>query len=147
MSQKTLILLKPDAVQKSLIGEIVARFERKGLKVVGIKMIQMSDALVTEHYDFLADKPFFPSMKAYMMSSPIVALAIEGFEAVKVVRALCGATNPVDALPGTIRGDFAKNIDNNIIHSSDSEETAAKELKRFFRDEEIFNYECALAVK
>lgn len=138
--QKTLILLKPDAVQKSLIGEILARFERKGYKVIGLKMMEMSEALVNEHYDFLMDKPFFPGIKAYMTSSPIVALALEGNEVIKGVRALCGATNPVEAAPGTIRGDFAKNIDNNIIHSSDSEETAERELARFFKNEELFDY-------
>jgi nucleoside-diphosphate kinase len=140
MSQRTLILLKPDAVQKSLIGEIVGRFERKGFKIVGLKLMNMTPALVDEHYDFLMDKPFFPFIKSYMTSSPIVALAVEGVDAVKVVRSMCGATNPVDALPGTIRGDFAKNIDNNIIHSSDSEETAGKELARFFQTEELFDY-------
>ena len=128
--QKTLILLKPDAVQKSLIGQILTRFEQKGYKVIGLKMMQMSEELVNEHYDFLMDKPFFPSIKSYMTSSPII----------KGVRMLCGATNPAEAGPGTIRGDFAKNIDNNIIHSSDSEETAAKELARFFKSEELFDY-------
>lgn len=138
--QKTLILLKPDAVQKSLIGQILTRFEQKGYKVIGLKMMQMSEALVNEHYDFLMDKPFFPSIKSYMTSSPIVALALEGTEVIKGVRTLCGATNPAEAMPGTIRGDFAKNIDNNIIHSSDSEETAVKELARFFKEGETFDY-------
>lgn len=138
--QKTLILLKPDAVQKSLIGAIVSRFEQKGLKVIGLKMMKMTEDLVNEHYDFLMDKPFFPNIKSYMTSSPIVALALEGHDVIKVVRNLCGATNPTEAAPGTIRGDYAKNIDNNIIHSSDSEETAAKELARFFKNEEIFDY-------
>lgn len=138
--QKTLILLKPDAVQKSLIGQILTRFEQKGYKVIGLKMMQMSEDLVNEHYDFLMDKPFFPNIKSYMTSSPIVALALEGTEVIKGVRTLCGATNPAEALPGTIRGDFAKNIDNNIIHSSDSEETAEKELARFFKEGETFDY-------
>lgn len=144
MAQQTLVLLKPDAVQKSFIGEILGRFERKGLKVIGLKMMAMTPELVDEHYDFLMDKPFFPFIKSYMTSSPIVAIALEGHEVVKVVRALCGATNPTDALPGTIRGDLAKNIDNNIIHSSDSEETATKELARFFQSEELFAYERTL---
>lgn len=138
--QKTLILLKPDAVQKSLIGQILTRFEQKGFKVIGLKMMQMTEDLVNEHYDFLMDKPFFPSIKSYMTSSPIVALALEGTDVIKGVRQLCGATNPAEAAPGTIRGDYAKNIDNNIIHSSDSEETAARELARFFKSEEIFDY-------
>lgn len=138
--QQTLVLLKPDAVQKALVGKILARFEDKGLKIVGLKMMQLSNELINEHYDFLADKPFFPSIVSYMSSSPIVALALEGHDVIKVVRSMCGATNPVDALPGTIRGDFAKNIDNNIIHSSDSEETAAKEIARFFQATEVQSY-------
>ncbi len=138
--QKTLILLKPDAVQKSLIGTIVARFEAKGFKVIGLKMMNMTEALVDEHYDFLMDKPFFPNIKSYMTSSPIVALALEGEDVIKGVRMLCGATNPSEAGPGSIRGDFAKSIDNNIIHASDAEETAEKELARFFKNEEIFDY-------
>lgn len=138
--EKTLILLKPDTVQKSLIGTIVARFEAKGYKVIGLKMMSMSDALVEEHYDFLMDKPFFPSIKSYMTSSPIVALSLEGVDVIRGVRSLCGATNPAESAPGTIRGDFAKNIDNNIIHSSDSVETAEKEIARFFKADEIFDY-------
>lgn len=139
--QKTLILLKPDAVQKSLIGQILTRFEQKGFKVIGLKMMQMTEDLVNEHYDFLMDKPFFPNIKSYMTSSPIVALALEGTDVIKGVRQLCGATNPAEAAPGTIRGDYAKNIDNNIIHSSDSEETATRELARFFREGETFSYD------
>ena len=138
--ERTLILLKPDTVQKSLVGTILARFEAKGYKVIGLKMMTMSDALVAEHYDFLADKPFFPTIQSYMTSSPIVALALEGTDVIRGVRSLCGATNPADATPGTIRGDFAKNIDNNIIHSSDSIETAEKEIARFFATTEIFDY-------
>ncbi|MBP6981788.1 nucleoside-diphosphate kinase [Candidatus Gracilibacteria bacterium] len=138
--EKTLILLKPDTIQKSLIGTILARFEAKGYKVIGLKMMSMGDALVEEHYDFLMDKPFFPSIKSYMTSSPIVALSLEGVDVIRGVRNLCGATNPADAAPGTIRGDFAKNIDNNIIHSSDSVETAEKEIARFFKADEIFDY-------
>ncbi len=139
--QKTLVLLKPDAVQKSLIGSILSRFEQKGYKIIGLKMLQMEEIIVNEHYDFLMDKPFFPKIKEYMTSSPIVAIALEGCEVIAGVRQLCGATNPADALPGTIRGDFAKNIDNNIIHSSDSELTAKIELARFFKSDEVFSYE------
>jgi nucleoside-diphosphate kinase len=139
-TQKTLVLLKPDAVQKSLIGEIVARFEKKGLKVVGIKMLQMDQALCDSHYSEHVSKGFYKFLSAFMMSGPIVALAIEGHEAIKVVRTMCGATNPADALPGTVRGDFAKNIDNNIIHSSDGEESAAAEVARFFQSNELFSY-------
>lgn len=143
--QKTLVLLKPDAVQKSLIGTITSRFEAKGLKIVGMKMLQMDQALCDDHYSEHVTKGFYKFMSAFMMSGPIMALAIEGHDAIKVVRTMCGATNPADALPGTIRGDFAKNIDNNIVHSSDSEESAAKEVARFFKDGEIFTYNRDLA--
>ncbi len=142
--QRTLILLKPDAVQKSVMGDILARFERKGLKVVGLKMLQMDQALCDDHYSEHVTKGFYKFMSAFMMSGPIVAAAIEGHDAIKVVRTMCGATNPADALPGTIRGDYAKNIDNNIIHSSDSEESAAKEVARFFKENELFAYSRSL---
>lgn len=139
--ETTLILLKPDTIQRGLIGQIVSRFENKGLKIVGMKMMTLSDAIVNEHYDFLADKPFFPKIKSYMTSAPVVALAVSGTNVIKTVRNLTGATNPAEALPGSIRGDFALTIDANIIHASDSEETAAVELKRFFKDGEITSYE------
>jgi nucleoside-diphosphate kinase len=139
--QTTLVLLKPDTVQRGLIGQIVSRFENKGLKIVGMKLMTLSDAIVAEHYDFLADKPFFPGIKAYMTSAPVVAMAISGTNVIKTVRNLTGATNPAEALPGSIRGDFALTIDANIIHASDSEETAAVELKRFFNEGEITSYE------
>ena len=116
-------------------------FENKGLKIVGMKLMTLSDAIVAEHYDFLADKPFFPGIKAYMTSAPVVAMAISGTNVIKTVRMLTGATNPAEALPGSIRGDFALTIDANIIHASDSEETAAVELKRFFKADEITSYE------
>lgn len=139
--QTTLVLLKPDCVQRNLMGEVISRFERKGLTILWMKMLQLDDALINEHYGFLADKPFFPAIVSYMKSSPIVAMAIRGANAVPTIRTMSGATNPVDALPGTIRGDFALSIDGNIMHASDSEETANEELKRFFKDEEIFDYQ------
>ncbi len=139
--ETTLVLLKPDTVQRGLIGQIVSRFENKGLKIVGMKMMTLTDAIVNEHYDFLADKPFFPKIKSYMTSSPVVALAISGTNVIKTVRVLTGATNPTEALPGSIRWDFALTIDANIIHASDSEETAVVELKRFFQEGEITSYE------
>ena len=138
--ETTLVLLKPDSVQRGLIGQIVSRFENKGLKIVWMKMMQLSEEIVTEHYDFLADKPFFPGIKAYMTWSPVVAMAISGTNVIKTVRNLTGATNPAEALPGSIRGDFALTIDANIIHASDSEETAKIELNRFFKQEEITSY-------
>jgi nucleoside-diphosphate kinase len=139
--ETTLILLKPDCVQRNLMGEVIGRFESKGLTILGMKMLQLDDALINEHYGFLADKPFFPAIVSYMKSSPIVAMAIRGSNAVKTIRTMSGATNPVEALPGTIRGDFALSIDGNIMHASDSLETAEEELARFFKTEEIFDYE------
>jgi len=139
--QTTLVLLKPDTVQRSLIGNIVTRFENKGLKIVGMKMMQLSEDIINEHYDFLMEKPFFPKIRSYMISAPVIALALQGTQAIPTVRMLTGATNPQEALPGSIRGDLALNIDANIIHASDSEETAKVELKRFFQDGEIFSYE------
>lgn len=138
--ETTLILLKPDTVERSLIGQVIARLEAKGLKISGLKMMQLDDAIIAEHYDFLADKPFFPSIQAYMKRTPVVALAVSGTNAIATVRMLTGATNPQEALPGSIRGDFGLTIDGNIIHASDSPETAEKELARFFKGEGIYDY-------
>lgn len=138
--ETTLVLLKPDCVQRNLIGEVIVRLERKWLTILGMKMLQLDDALIDEHYGFLSDKSFYPEIVKYMKSSPIVAMAIRGANSVKTIRTMSGATNPVDALPGTIRGDFALSIDGNIMHASDSVETAKEELERFFNKEEIFDY-------
>ena len=139
--ETTLVLLKPDTVQRGLIGQIVSRFENKGLKIVWMKLMSLSDAIIEEHYDFLKDKPFFPAIKIYMTSGPVVAIALSGTNVVKTVRNLTWATNPQEAQPWSIRWDFALTIDANIIHASDSEETAQVELKRFFKDGEISSYE------
>lgn len=138
--ETTLVLLKPDTVQRSLVGQVISRFENKGLKIIGMKMMTLSEEIINEHYDFLMDKPFFPKIKSYMTSAPVVAIALAGSDVVKTVRNLTGATNPSDALPGSIRGDFALTIDANIIHASDSRETAAIELKRFFSEDELNSY-------
>ncbi len=138
--ETTLILLKPDAVERGLIGQVIARLEAKGLKICGLKMMQLDDAVINEHYDFLADKPFFPNIKAYMSRTPVVAIAVWGENAIATVRMLTGATNPQEALPGSIRGDFGLTIDGNIIHASDSAETAEIELKRFFGGTDVFEY-------
>ncbi len=138
--QTTLVLLKPDTVERSLIGEVISRIERKGLKIVGLKMMQLDDAIINEHYDFLADKPFFPNIVKYMRRTPVIAMAIRGKNAISIVRTLTGATNPAEAMPGSIRWDFGLTIDGNIIHASDSEETAEIELERFFKSEGIFDY-------
>ena len=139
--ETTLVLLKPSCVQRQLIGEILNRFERRGLRISGMKMMQLSDEILREHYAHLVDKPFFPGLCASMQASPVVALALSGRDAVQVVRTMTGATNGREAAPGTIRGDYSVSNQQNIVHASDSTETAAIELRRFFRDEEIFDYE------
>jgi nucleoside-diphosphate kinase len=139
--EKTLVLLKSSCVQRQLIGEVVNRFERRGLRIAGMKMMQLSDDILREHYAHLADKPFFPTLAASMQASPVIALALEGIDAVQVVRAMTGATNGRAAAPGTIRGDYSMSNQQNIVHASDSPENALIELARFFRPEEIFEYE------
>lgn len=138
--ETTLILLKPDTIERSLVGRVIARLEDKGLKIVGLKMMQLDDAIINEHYDFLADKPFFPALKAYMQRTPVVAIAVKWINAVKTVRNLTWATNPQEALPWSIRWDFGLTIDANIIHASDTIENAQKELNRFFKGQNIFEY-------
>lgn len=138
--EKTLILLKPCTVQRRLSGEIINRFERKGLRIVGMKMMQLDDNILAEHYAHLVDKPFFPYLTAAMKAAPVVAMCVEGIDAVAVVRALTGATNGRKALPGTIRGDYSMSGQENVVHASDSPENAEIEIKRFFRPEEIFEY-------
>lgn len=138
--EKTLILLKPCTVQRRLIGEIIHRIERKGLRIVGMKMMQLDDALLNEHYAHLADRPFFDFVKTSMKGAPVVAMCVEGCEAVQVVRALTGATNGRKAAPGTIRGDYSMSGQENIVHASDSLENAAVEITRFFKPDELFEY-------
>lgn len=138
--QTTLILLKPDTIERGLIGEVISRIEAKGLKISGLKMMQLDEAIIEEHYDFLKDKPFFPGIKKYMTRTPVVAIAATWVNAILTVRMLTGATNPAEALPGSIRGDFGLTIDANIIHASDTLENAAIELKRFFKWQDVFNY-------
>lgn len=140
MHEKTLILLKPDALQRGLIGEVISRFERKGLKLVGLKMIKITKDLSKEHYSHLVSKPFYPDLENFMTSMPVVALVLEGKEAVEVVRLIVGPTNASKASGGTIRGDFSNSTSRNIIHASDSKETAEKEVKRFFKPTELFEY-------
>lgn len=134
------MLLKPDALMRGLIGRIIARFEEKGLKIVGMRMLKMSSALAKEHYAHLVSKPFYPDLEKFMTDDPIVAIVVEGKEAVEVVRLIVGPTNATKANGGTIRGDFSNSTSRNVIHASDSKETAEKEVKRFFKSEELFNY-------
>ena len=143
-TQKTLVLLKPCTVQRALIGEIISRFEKKGLRVAGLKMMQLDDAILAEHYAHLVDRPFFPGLKESMMVTPVIALALEGVDAIEVVRQMAGPTNGRKALPGTIRGDYSMSGQQNIVHASDGPETAAAELARFFRPEELFEWKSPL---
>ena len=138
--QVTVVLLKPSAVQRGILGEVIARFEKKGIQIVGMKMLCMSDEMVLEHYAHLAHKPFFGRIKESMQASPVVAMALKGVDVVNVVRQLAGATNGREAQPGTIRGDYSISVQENIVHASDSPETADRELARFFSESEIFNY-------
>lgn len=140
--EQTLVLAKPDALQRGLVGEIISRFERKGLKLIAIKMLEAGDELLDAHYAEHADKPFFNDLKSFMKSSPIVAMVWEGGEAIETVRLMVGATNARKAIPGTIRGDFGMSgASNNMVHASDSPDSAKKEVGHFFKDSELFNYQ------
>jgi len=139
--ERTLVLLKPDALQRGLIGELTARFERKGLKIAGMKMMTLNDALLDEHYSHLSHLPFFGEIKAFMMLAPVIAVCLEGVNCVETVRRLCGVTKSWEADPGTIRGDYGMSIQANLVHASDSLETAEKEVPRFFGDGELFDYD------
>jgi nucleoside-diphosphate kinase len=141
--ERTLVIIKPGAVQRNLIGEIITRFERKGLQLQGLKMIQIDDRILAEHYAHLIDKPFFPTICNSMKASPVIVCCWAGVDAVQVVRNMTGVTNSRNAQPGTIRGDFGMSMQENIIHTSDSVENAAIELARFFRPEEMFDYPIA----
>jgi len=141
IKERTLIILKPDALQRNLLGKIIERFEQKGLKIVGLKMMQLNDVLLEQHYAHHKDKPFFAELKRFMKSSPVVVAVLEGLEAVRLVRLICGATSGRQADVGTIRGDFSMSTQANIIHVSDSPETAEKEIWRFFNNNEIFDYQ------
>jgi len=138
--QKTLVLLKPDALQRGLTGEIISRIERRGLKLVAMKMLHMNEELAKRHYQIHKDKSFFQGLVNYITSGPIIAAVFEGEYAVEIVRQTMGETNPSLALPGTIRGDLALDIGRNLIHGSDSEQTAKEEIDIFFSKDEIFNY-------
>ena len=141
--EQTLVLLKPSAVQRGLVGEIINRFEKRGLRLAGMKMMQLTDEILDEHYAHLREKPFFRTLKDSMMATPVIACCLEGVGAVQVVRAMTGSTNGRNADSGTIRGDYCMSNQQNIVHTSDSPENAAAELSRFFKPEEIFQYELA----
>lgn len=138
--EKTLVILKPCTVQRGLIGEIISRFEKKGLYLVGMKMTWLTDEILSEHYAHLKERSFFQRIKDAMSGCPVVVCCWEGVDAIQVVRTLAGATNGRNAAPGTIRGDYSMSVQENIVHASDSPETAVIELKRFFADSEIYDY-------
>jgi nucleoside-diphosphate kinase len=137
--ETTLILFKPDAVEKNLTGKVLARFEEAGFTIRGIRMMQLDDAVLRKHYAHIADKPFFPEIVAFMSRTPVIALALQGEDAISRVRDLLGPTNSKNAAPGTIRGDFGEDMMINVCHASDSTEAAAAELRRFFREGEVFD--------
>ncbi len=139
--ERSLIIIKPDAVQRSLVGEIITRFERKGLKIIGMKMMELKEALLREHYAHVADKPFYPRIERFMMSSPVVVMAVAGIKAVDAIRTIVGPTKGYEAQGGTIRGDYALSMQSNVVHASDSVENGAREIERFFTVDELVAYE------
>jgi nucleoside-diphosphate kinase len=138
---RTLVLLKPDAVQRALVGDLIARLERRGLKIVGMKLMQVSEELAHRHYGEHEGKPFFPRLVRFITSSPIVAMVLEGENAVQLVRATMGQTSPVESTPGSVRGDYGMTIGMNLVHGSDSDESAQREISLFFSPDEILSYE------
>ena len=132
MVEKSLILIKPDGVRRGLIGEVISRFERRGFTIVDMKMLTVTSELADAHYQEHVDKPFYPGLKAYITSGPIIAFVIEGESAVRVTRQMVGATDPADAEPGTIRGTYALTKSENVIHASDSVESATREISLYF---------------
>ena len=141
MTERTLVLVKPDGVQRLLVGRILARFEERGLKIVGLKLVHVDRALAERHYAIHREKPFFGGLVDFITSSPLVAVALEGPNAIAVVRTMVGATRPHEAAPGTIRGDFALETAQNLIHASDGPETAASELELWFAPGDLVDYE------
>ncbi len=141
MTERTLIIIKPDALQRNLLGEIIHRFERKGLKIVGLKMVRISDIKIEEHYSHHKEKHFFSGLKRYMQSAPVAFMVLEGLEAVSAVRLITGETKGRAADAGTIRGDFAMSIQTNLVHASDSVENAKAEIARFFEPSELHDYQ------
>lgn len=141
VAQRTLIIIKPDGVQRGLIGEILGRFESRGLKIVGLKLMAVDKALAETHYAVHSDKPFFTDLIEFITAAPVVCAVVEGPEAITIVRNLVGATRFTEAEPGSIRGDYALDLTMNLIHASDAPDTAEKEVDLFFRSEELIDYE------
>ncbi len=141
MTEKTLLMIKPDAVQRSLIGRIISRIEEKGLKIIGLQMLQLTESQVDQLYDIHVGKTFYPLLQSFILSGPIVAIGIQGKNAVKVIRKLAGITNSPEAEPGTIRGDYGLDLTKNIVHASDAVERAQYELSILFKKGELVEYE------
>ena len=139
-AERTLILLKPDCVQRRLMGKIISRFEEKGLNLIGLKMLQVSPALSKQHYAEHIQKPFYPALEKFITASPIVAIVIEGLEAIRVIREMLGATSGLKAAAGTIRGDYSSSRQMNLVHASDGPEAAGREIALYFKPEELFAY-------
>ena len=139
--EKTFAMIKPDAVQRGLAGTIISRYAAKGLRIAAMKIMQVTDELARQHYAEHVNKPFFPGLLSYITSGPVVALVLEGKNAVAEVRKLNGATNPLEAACGTIRGDFAQEVGRNVVHGSDSVESAAREIAIYFDEKEVLDYE------
>ncbi len=138
--EKSLIILKPDAIQRNLVGEITARFEKKGLKIIGMKMMSIETAVLDEHYAHIKDKPFYPGVRDFMKVCPVVVIALEGINAVSAIRLIVGPTKAWEANAGTIRGDFSLSTQSNIVHASETVEAGIAEVSRFFKKDEIFEY-------
>lgn len=139
--EQTFIILKPSSIQRGLAGDVITRFQRKGIIIAGIKMMRLNEEILREHYAHLVDRPFFPSLVKSMMATPVIVMVLKGKDVVSVVRSMVGATNCRNAAPGTIRGDFGMSGQENIVHASDSPENAVIEIARFFKPEEIFDYD------
>ncbi len=143
--ERTLVLLKPDCVQRRLMGQIIARFEDKGQNIIAMKMLQVTPELAKQHYAEHVEKPFYPGLEAFITGGPIVAMVVEGVQAIGVVRGMLGATNGLQAAPGTIRGDFSSSRQMNLVHGSDGPEAAEREISLYFRDDEICAYNPAVS--
>ncbi|TNM97272.1 nucleoside diphosphate kinase, mitochondrial [Takifugu rubripes] len=140
--ERTLIVVKPDGVQRRLVGRIVQRFEQRGFKLVGLKLLQVSEDLLAQHYQQLRSKPFYPDLVQYMTSGPVVVMAWEGHQVIQSSRKMVGHTNPAEAQAGTVRGDFSLHVSRNVVHASDSPEGALRELQLWFQGQELLNWDC-----
>lgn len=144
-TERTFVVLKPDAVQRRLVGELYGRFEQKGLKVVGLKMLRVTKELSRQHYAEHVERPFYPLLEEFITSGPVIAMVLEGPEAITVIRTMLGTTNGREAPPGTIRGDFGSSRQMNLVHGSDGPDAASREIGIYFRDDELMDYEPTLA--